>query len=337
VAGGLYAPDSFVVNYGNALHVQGHLQGVFFAQTNLYLEQAREAVLILATPNPCAAWVNRRQVYSRWLRPLYHELTDGFAFRIPIQLESGWNTVLLKFLHNAESAKPGQFTCRVESSGGSLIPGLVASLRPIPRERMQSSPGFRWLRFPVPPLAQALRLPDFRGNWSAFVDGKAMPPGREIATPRGTRYVVLRVEASEILAQPFAFVAAPANLPLGSWNVPGLEHFSGHMTYEKTVDVPVRLLAERLLLDCGQVGVAAEAWVNGASVGARPWSPFVFDVTTAMRPGKNQIKVRVANTEANARAVGLSVSNLGRIDLNGWQGPARLVPYFERQIVCKRI
>jgi hypothetical protein len=97
------------------------------------------------------------------------------------------------------------------------------------------------------------------------------------------------------------------------------------------------LLAERLLLDCGQVGVAAEAWVNGTYVGARPWQPYVFDVTSPMRPGRNQIKVRVVNTEANARAVGLSVGNLNRIDLNGWLGPARLVPYLERQILCKKI
>ena len=98
-------------------------QGAFFAQTNLYVEQAQEAVLILATPNPCAAWVNRRPVYSRWLRPLYHELTDGFAFRIPIKLEAGWNSLLLKFLHDSKNAKSGHFSCRVEDSSGSLSRG----------------------------------------------------------------------------------------------------------------------------------------------------------------------------------------------------------------------
>ncbi len=56
-------------------------------------------------------------------------------------------------------------------------------------------------------------------------------------------------------------------LPLGTWKVPGLEHFSGTMVYEKTVDVPASLLAERVLLDCGVVGVCAEVWVNGKSDG----------------------------------------------------------------------
>ncbi len=336
VEGGLYDPDSFVVNYGKALHADEPLQGAFFAQTNLYASQAQEAVLVLATPSPCAAWVNRRQVYSRWLRPLYNELTDGFAFRIPVKLEAGWNSLLLKFLHDSNNGRAGQFTCRLEDSRGSLIPGLISSLREVPHERTQTSQGFRWLRFPVPPLARALRVPVLKGPWLAFVDGNAAPPDREIAISRGSRTVTLRVEASETLAQSFEFAATPAGMPLGPWNIPGLEHFSGSMTYEKTVDVPAELLTERLLLDCGQVGVAAEAWVNGTYVGARPWQPYVFDVTAPMRPGRNQIKIRVVNTEGNARAVGLSIGNLNAIELNGWVGPARLVPYIERQILCKK-
>jgi hypothetical protein len=336
-AGGPYDPDSFIVNYGVALHAERPIQGTFFAQTNVYVDHAQEAVLILATPNPCTAWVNRHQVYSRWVRPSYYEITDGFAFRIPIKLEAGWNSLLLKFLHNSKSGNASHFSCRVEGSSGNFILGLIPSLRAVPRERMQTSVGSRWLRFPVPVMAQALRVPVFSAPWSAFVDGEAVQPGREIATPPGSSNVTLRVQTSEILAQPFEFVTAPAQMPLGSWNVPGLEHFSGSMTYEKAVDVPAELLTERLLLDCGRVGVAAEAWVNGTHVGAQPWTPYVFDVTSAMRPGRNQIKVRVVNTEANARAVGLSIDNLTRIDLNGWQGPARLVPYFEREIVCKKM
>ena len=270
------------------------------------------------------------------MRPSYYEITDGFAYHIPIQLEAGWNSLLLKFLHNSKNGSAAHFSCRVEGSSGNFISGLIPSVREVPREKLHTSAGSRWLRFPVPVMAQALRVPAFSATWSVFVDGESVPPGREIAIPRGSSSVTLRVQASEILAQPFEFVTAPAHMPLGSWNVPGLEHFSGSMTYEKAVDVPAGLLAERLLLDCGRVGVAAEAWVNGAHVGARPWTPYIFDVTSAMRPGRNQIKVRVVNTEANARAVGLSIDNLTRIDLNGWHGPARLVPYFEREIVCKR-
>jgi hypothetical protein len=139
---------------------------------------------------------------------------------------------------------------------------------------------------------------------------------------------------SEVLDHPFGFSTASASMPLGTWKVPELEHFSGTMLYEKTVEVPASLLLESVVLDCGEVGVCAEAWVNGKAVGSRPWAPYVFDVTEYLHPGKNQFRVRVANTEANARAVGASLPILEKVDVDGWHGPARLVPVVEREITC---
>jgi hypothetical protein len=107
------------------------------------------------------------------------------------------------------------------------------------------------------------------------------------------------------------------------------------MTYEKTVEIPATLLKERVLLDCGKVGVAAEVWVNDVYAGARPWQPFVLEVTEHLRPGPNRFKIRVANTEANARAVGENIDLLEKIDQNGWVGPASLVPFIEREIRCE--
>jgi hypothetical protein len=77
--------------------------------------------------------------------------------------------------------------------------------------------------------------------------------------------------------------------------------------------------------------------VNGEPVGSRPWAPFVFEVSRRLRPGRNDLRVRVANTEANARAVGTSLDILKNIALNGWLGPVQLVPYFERSIACVRV
>jgi hypothetical protein len=335
VAGGPYSSSSNIVDYVKALKAGPPARGTFFAQTNLYLPEAQQAVVILATANPCAAWMNGGQVYSRWFRPLYHELTDGFAFRIPVEMQAGWNSLLLKFLHNAEMDRAGEFTCRLERPSGGHVVGMVASPRRLSGDRAERSAGFRWLRIPVPAVADALRLPNFEKSWAVWIDAKPAPASPEIPLPKGARWVTMRISADEILERPFEFRTAPASLPLGSWTVSGLEHFSGRMTYEKTVEVPAALLAERVLLDCGQVGVAAEAWVNGESVGARPWEPFVFEVSRHLHPGRNQLRVRVANTEANARAVGTSSDILKNIDLNGWLGPARLVPYFDRTITCK--
>ncbi len=77
--------------------------------------------------------------------------------------------------------------------------------------------------------------------------------------------------------------------------------------------------------------------MNGHWVGSRAWSPYVFDVTDHIHPGLNHLKVRVANTAANARAVGQSRDILQNIDLDGWHGPARLVPYFDREIRCPKV
>ena len=336
---GRYAPDSHIIDYGQTLRLGDPAAGTIFAQTWVYVSDPQECVIVLATRSPYAVFVNTRQVDSRWFRPCaetYGELTDGFAFRISARLNAGWNSLLLKFLHNAASfsATLTAFTCRVERRDGGHIQGLLCSLRPISQERRRVSPGYRWLRISVPPLARALQVPTLDGPWSAFVDGQAVDSAAEIIFPPGTRTIVLRVNAAEILDRPFELATVPAALPLGTWSVPGLEHFSGSMTYEKTVEIPATLLKERVLLDCGKVGVAAEIWVNDYYAGARPWQPFVLEVTDHLRPGPNRFKIRVANTEANARAVGENIGILEKIDQNGWVGPASLVPFIEGEIHC---
>jgi len=331
-----YAPDSHIVDYGQTLHLGDPPAGTIFAQTWLYLPEPQESMVVLATRSPYAVYVNMGQMDSKWFRPCpetYGELSDGFAFRIPVRFKAGWNSLLLKFLHNRSAAFTA-FTCRVERRNGGHIPGLLCSLRPLSEERRRASPGYRWLRFSVPPMARALRVPTLEGPWSAFVDGQAVDSAAELVFPPGTHTIALRVSTAEILDRPFEVATAPADMPLGTWSVPGLEHFSGSMTYEKTVEVPAALLKERVLLDCGKVGVAAEIWVNDVYAGARPWRPFVLDVTDHLRPGPNRLRIRVANTEANARAVGESIGILDKIDENGWIGPASLVPFIEREIRC---
>jgi hypothetical protein len=270
------------------------------------------------------------------MRPLYFDPIDGFATRIPLTLKSGWNGILIKFLHNPENEKAPEFTCRIEQANGAAIEGLVSNSRIV--DDPQAPPrGYRWLSFAIPPVARALRVPPLQDAYLVFVGDKQVTATAEIPLPRGARRVTLRVSAREVLDHPFAFSTVPTKLSVGTWKVPGLEHFSGAMVYEKAVDMPASALAERMLLDCGVVGVCAEVWVNDKSVGKRPWAPFVFDVTEQLHPGKNQIKVRVVNSEANARAVGTWRSNLKRIDINGWHGPARLVPFVERETICSPV
>ena len=102
------------------------------------------------------------------------------------------------------------------------------------------------------------------------------------------------------------------------------------------------------MLDCGQVGVAAEISLNGQKVATRLWEPFSVDVSQYLKPGKNRLKIIVTNSsDAATRAVPdfkrfLQLEDLGRtylpynpapymdvIDRNGLIGPIRLIPYQE--------
>jgi hypothetical protein len=333
VAGGPYGPHSYIVDYGRVLRTE-LMQGTVYLQTNVYHLQGGKAVMLLGAPHPTTVFLNQERVYSRWVRPLYYDPIDGFATRILLTLKRGWNSILIKFLHNSpDDGKAPQFTCRIEQANGGAIEGLVSNSR-IADDPETPPQGYRWLSFAIPRVASALHIPPLRDAYLVFVGDKQVPAGAEIKFPSGTRNVTLRVSAREVLDRPFAFSTAPAVVPLGTWKVPGLEHFTGTMVYEKAVDVPASLLAERVLLDCGVVGVCAEAWVNGKPVGKRPWGPYVFEVTEQLHPGKNQLKVRVANTEGNVRAVGIWRYHLQNIDVDGWHGPARLAPFVEREITC---
>ncbi len=336
IGGGPYGAESFIVNYGEPLRVSP-LAGVVYVQTNVYSPGETDASMVLVASNPRAVFLNEVQVYSRFLRPLYNQMTDGFADRIPLRLNAGWNSVMLKFLHNPADEKGADFTCRIEGAEGAPLTGLIASSRKLESPHPAPPRGYRWLRFPVPALAGALHVPPLQFPWLAFVDAKAVQAASDIPLPKGARFVTLRVAANEPLQIPFSFSPVSASLPLGTWSVPGMEYYSGRITYEKDVEVPESLLSERVLLDCGKVGVAAEAWVNGHAVGSRPWAPYVFDVSSQLHAGSNRIKVRVANTAANASAVGVYHDTLKNIDCNGWYGPARLAPYVDREIRCTRV
>ena len=114
-------------------------------------------------------------------------------------------------------------------------------------------------------------------------------------------------------APPAAF-ASGVEKPLEDWKAWGLVKFSGLMDYVKTVivDQPTK----DIKLDLGKVCHVAEIWVNGKSCGARLWGPHVFEVGEALRPGANEIRVRIANLINNS---------YGEFAESGLLGPVRLV------------
>ncbi len=102
----------------------------------------------------------------------------------------------------------------------------------------------------------------------------------------------------EFPTTPPAELSQGVEKPLGDWSAWGLQKFSGLLDYTKTVSVEKP--GQGMRLDLGEVGHVAEVWVNGKSCGARLWGPHVFDIGEALRPGRNEVRVRIANLINNS-------------------------------------
>jgi len=113
---------------------------------------------------------------------------------------------------------------------------------------------------------------------------------------------------------PPAEFARGVEKPLEDWAAWGLQKFSGLLDYTKTITVEYP--GKGMSLDLGEVCHVAEVWVNGTSCGARLWGPHVFEVGDALRPGQNEIRIRIANLINNS---------YGELDESGLFGPVRIV------------
>ncbi|WP_328843865.1 glycosylhydrolase-like jelly roll fold domain-containing protein [Streptomyces sp. NBC_00258] len=109
--------------------------------------------------------------------------------------------------------------------------------------------------------------------------------------------------------------ATPITAALGSWT----DHdrlFSGSGTYTTDIDVEAALLdGRRVLLDLGDVREVAAVTVNGTELPPLLWAPWAVDVTRLVRPGRNSLAVRVANTLSNERNKPLPSGLLGPVTL----------------------
>jgi alpha-L-rhamnosidase len=98
---------------------------------------------------------------------------------------------------------------------------------------------------------------------------------------------------------------APAELAfdrLTSWSRssnPGVKYFSGTATYSKDLDIPAFSGGAHLWLDLGRVNEIAEVQVNGKDLGILWKTPFKIDLTPAVRPGINQLQIKVTNLWVN--------------------------------------
>ena len=175
--------------------------------------------------------------------------------------------------------------------------------------------------------ALTLVFKPYEAYWLVFDPKKAArtgPPERRsevdaiaaIDGPWTVRFDPAAQPQMEFPTVPPAEFARGVEKPLEDWSAWGLQKFSGLLDYTNTV--MVEKPEKGLNLDLGKVGYVAEVWVNGKSCGSRLWGPYVFDVGETLRPGRNEIRVRVANLINNS---------YGEFAESGLFGPVRIVRF----------
>jgi hypothetical protein len=93
-------------------------------------------------------------------------------------------------------------------------------------------------------------------------------------------------------------------LRLESWTTnadEGVKYFSGTATYSKTIQAPRAWFrpGARILIDLGTVNDLAEVSINGAPTGILWKQPYEVDVTGVLKPGNNQLEIKVTNQWTN--------------------------------------
>jgi hypothetical protein len=100
---------------------------------------------------------------------------------------------------------------------------------------------------------------------------------------------------------------APASITmhqLESWSRnadPGVRYFSGIGTYTKTLRANAQWFKKgaRMWIDLGDVKNLAEVTVNGKSLGVVWHKPYRVDASSALKPGDNEISIKVINAWVN--------------------------------------
>lgn len=88
---------------------------------------------------------------------------------------------------------------------------------------------------------------------------------------------------------------------------PGIKYFSGNMIYTTDIDVDLsKMQGSKIELDLGSVAKMAKVWLNGQYMGGVWCAPYSVDITSALKQGKNNIRIDVVNTWVN-RLIGNSI------------------------------
>ena len=120
---------------------------------------------------------------------------------------------------------------------------------------------------------------------------------------------------------------------LASWSDSdnlGVKYFSGIGAYTKTFDAPSSWFGRgaQVWIDLGDVKNLAEVLVNGKSLGIVWHAPYRVNITSALKPGSNELEVKVTNAWVN-RLIGDEQPGATRItfaDVKPYKANSPLLP-----------
>lgn len=91
------------------------------------------------------------------------------------------------------------------------------------------------------------------------------------------------------------FERLAARTSLEDWRTwPGLATYAGTLRYRATFEL--KAIHGAIGLDAGQVEEVADLFVNGQRLGPRLHPPYTWDITAAVKPGRNEFWLDVTNT-----------------------------------------
>ncbi len=320
-----------------------------YALTYVYAPSPRSAQFRIVADNSAKLWVNGAKLLDLHIHPFYFEMREDFALTRAAELKQGWNEVLLK-VSKCAGARQWAFMARVTDEAGrnfddlTFSPDRIRNASARAAHPSEPSAGI-WYRMIPPPGALAVQLPPFRSQVKVYWNGGQIrqdPGVRFVRFPQSadgiSDVLALITGPDEVISDtPTFLIGRVAALKTGSWTDKGLPYFSGSASYERQVQIPKTYMGKKLILDCGQVGVVAEVWVNDRPAGVRVWLPYTFDISGLVRAGSNKLRILVTNTMENERAVENHAAKLRRIEPNGLIGPVRIVPYQDVDLRCTRL
>jgi hypothetical protein len=110
----------------------------------------------------------------------------------------------------------------------------------------------------------------------------------------------------------------------------GVKYFSGTGTYTKTIQAPANWFKKgaHLWIDLGDVKNLAEVIVNGKKLGVVWHTPYRVDATVALKPGTNEVTIKVTNAWVN-RLIGdqqPGATNYTSADVKPYKASSPLLP-----------